>query len=62
MPLPKIDIDRLTVDQRLELIERLWESIRRDRVEELKSSFGSVELTVDLDKSRRRPAPLEPEG
>ena len=27
---PNIDIDRLDVDQRLRLIERIWESLRSD--------------------------------
>lgn len=33
----------------------LRELIRRRRVEELKSLFGSIELDVDTDRSRRRP-------
>lgn len=33
----------------------LQELIRRRRIEELKSLFGSIELEVDLDQSRRRP-------
>lgn len=35
----------------------LQELIRRRRVEELKSLFGSIELEIDLDRSRRRPRP-----
>jgi hypothetical protein len=33
----------------------LQELIRRRRIEELKSMFGSIDLEIDLDESRRRP-------
>jgi Arc/MetJ family transcription regulator len=33
----------------------LREIIRRDRIEELKGLLGTVELDVDLPRSRRRP-------
>ena len=38
------------------VILALQELIRRRRIEELKSLLGSVELEIDLDGSRRRPA------
>ena len=34
----------------------LKEMIRRKRLEELKDLMGSVDLEIDLPKSRRRPA------
>lgn len=37
------------------VILALRELVRRRRVEELKTLFGSIELDVDLDESRRRP-------
>lgn len=37
------------------VILALQELIRRRRVEELRSLFGSIELELDLDESRRRP-------
>ncbi len=33
----------------------LREVVRRDRVEELKDLLGSVELDIDIPRSRRRP-------
>jgi Arc/MetJ family transcription regulator len=33
----------------------LQELVRRRRIEELKSMFGSIDLEIDLDESRRRP-------
>jgi len=33
----------------------LRELVRRQRIEELKSLLGSVDLDVDVDASRRRP-------
>lgn len=33
----------------------LEELVRRRRIEELKSVFGSVKLEIDLPRSRRRP-------
>lgn len=39
------------------VILALKELIRRRRLEELKDLFGSIELEVDVDASRRRPAP-----
>jgi Arc/MetJ family transcription regulator len=38
------------------VIFSLRELIRRKRIEELKAMAGSIDLTVDLDRSRRRPA------
>jgi hypothetical protein len=37
------------------VILALQELIRRRRIEELKSLFGSIELEIDRDESRRRP-------
>lgn len=37
------------------VILALRELVRRRRVEELKTLFGSIELEIDLDESRRRP-------
>lgn len=37
------------------VIFSLRELIRRKRIEELKSMAGSVDLRIDLDRSRRRP-------
>lgn len=37
------------------VILALQELVRRRRIEELKSLFGSIELEIDLDESRRRP-------
>jgi Arc/MetJ family transcription regulator len=37
------------------VILALKELVRRQRIAELKSLLGSVELEVDLDRSRRRP-------
>lgn len=37
------------------VILALRELVRRRRVEELKSLFGSIDLDLDLDESRRRP-------
>lgn len=34
----------------------LKEVVRRSRVEELKSLFGTLKIDLDLPKSRRRPA------
>jgi len=34
----------------------LRELVRRQRIEELKALLGEVDLEVDLDESRRRPA------
>jgi Arc/MetJ family transcription regulator len=33
----------------------LREVVRRDRIEELKSLLGTVELDIDVPRSRRRP-------
>jgi Arc/MetJ family transcription regulator len=38
------------------VILALKELVRKQRLQELKSLLGSVELEVDLDASRRRPA------
>jgi Arc/MetJ family transcription regulator len=38
------------------VIFSLRELIRRKRVEELKAMAGAVDLAIDLDRSRRRPA------
>ena len=38
------------------VILSLRELIRRRRIEELKELMGSVDLELDLDSSRRRPA------
>ena len=37
------------------VIVSLQELVRRRRIEELKSLLGSVDLKIDLPKSRRRP-------
>lgn len=37
------------------IIISLQELIRRKRIEELKKMAGKVELTIDLNSSRRRP-------
>jgi Arc/MetJ family transcription regulator len=37
------------------VIVSLQELIRRRRIEELKSLLGSVDLEIDLPRSRRRP-------
>lgn len=37
------------------VIFSLRELIRRKRIEELKEMAGSIQLDVDLDRSRRRP-------
>ncbi len=37
------------------VIYSLRELIRRKRIEELKEMAGSVQLDIDLDRSRRRP-------
>ena len=37
------------------VIVSLQELVRRRRIEELKSLLGSVDLEIDLPKSRRRP-------
>jgi Arc/MetJ family transcription regulator len=37
------------------IILSLRELVRRRRIDELKSLLGSVELDVDIPKSRRRP-------
>jgi len=37
------------------VILSLREVIRRKRIEELKALMGSIELQIDLNKSRRRP-------
>ncbi|HEX2252333.1 MAG TPA: type II toxin-antitoxin system VapB family antitoxin [Thermoanaerobaculia bacterium] len=34
----------------------LRELVRRQRIEELESLFGEIDLQIDLDASRRRPA------
>ena len=34
----------------------LREVVRRSRVEELKSMFGTMKIDLDIPKSRRRPA------
>lgn len=38
----------------------LTELVRRRRIEELKSLMGHVDLQLDLDRSRRRPAAGRP--
>jgi Arc/MetJ family transcription regulator len=38
------------------VIVSLQELIRRKRIEELKSLLGAVDLEVDIEASRRRPA------
>ena len=38
------------------VILSLTELVRRRRIEELKGLLGRVELDLDLDRSRRRPA------
>lgn len=35
----------------------LKELVRRERLEELRSLFGTIDLDLDLDESRRRPSP-----
>jgi Arc/MetJ family transcription regulator len=37
------------------VIFSLRELIRRKRIEELKEMAGSIQLDIDLDRSRRRP-------
>lgn len=37
------------------VVVALQELIRRRRIEELKSIFGSVRLEIDIPRSRRRP-------
>lgn len=37
------------------VIVSLREFIRRKKIEELKNLMGSVDLQIDLDRSRRRP-------
>jgi len=38
------------------IIFALSELVRRGRIEQLKSMMGSIQLDVDLGKSRRRPS------
>lgn len=38
------------------VILSLRELVRRRRIEELKSMMGSVELEIDIPRSRRRPS------
>jgi hypothetical protein len=38
------------------VVYALKEVIRRSRAEELKASFGTMRIDLDLGKSRRRPA------
>jgi Arc/MetJ family transcription regulator len=38
----------------------LRELIRRKRLDELKEMLGSVELDIDVPRSRRRPRPRRP--
>jgi hypothetical protein len=38
------------------VILALKELIRRQRLDELKSLFGSIDLDIDLERSRRRPS------
>jgi Arc/MetJ family transcription regulator len=38
------------------VVVSLRELIRRQRVEELKAMMGTVELDLDLERSRRRPS------
>ncbi len=39
------------------IILSLTELVRRRRIDELKGLVGRVDLTIDLDGSRRRPTP-----
>jgi len=41
------------------VILSLTELVRRRRIEELKGLAGRVDLELDLDRSRRRPAAVE---
>lgn len=38
------------------VIVSLQELVRRKRIDELKSLLGSIDLEIDVDSSRRRPA------
>lgn len=38
------------------IVFSLRELIRRRRIEELKSMMGAVDLDIDIERSRRRPA------
>lgn len=38
------------------VIVSLQELVRRKRIDELKSLLGSIDLEIDIDSSRRRPA------
>ena len=38
------------------VVYALREVVRRSRVEDLKSMFGTVRIDLDISKSRRRPA------
>jgi len=42
------------------VIVSLRELVRRKRIEELKSLLGSVDLDIDVDRSRRRPPRQRP--
>ena len=58
LPLPLIDEarDLLGFKSKTDtVIVALQELIRRRRIEELKSMLGTIQLEVDLPRSRRRP-------
>ena len=53
MVLPELEIDRLTPEERLELIERLWDSLSSDQVD--LTSAQQAELDRRLDDLDARP-------
>ena len=59
LPEPLIDEARRTLGFKSKtdtVVLALRELIRRRRIEELKEMMGSVNLDIDLSRSRRRPA------
>ena len=59
MGLPEIDLDSLSVDERLRLLERVWESISRSAPDVPLTADQQIELDRRLDELD---AEAEPEG
>ena len=56
MPKPIVDPSQLTVDERLELIDRLWESVARDAPERLElTPDEEAEIEHRSDELRANP-------
>ena len=53
MPKPTIDLDELTIEERLDLLDRIWESLSRERDSLPLTDAQRAELDRRLDEMER---------